>query len=125
MVTWKDERMKCSWCKLWVPTPCATSETAYQCLKEQFVTDHKPATYPDASFYVDASKKAEDIIKEPRHYACWTIEPKTFIMENELDFATGNVIKYLMRHQDKNGKEDLEKAKEYIDWLIKAHYPED
>ena len=125
MVTWKDDVVKCSWCKRYVLAPCTTSETAYLCLKDQFMEYDKPATYPDASFYVEASKKAEDIIKEPQHYASWNIEPKTFIMENELDFATGNVIKYVMRHASKNGKEDLEKAKEYIDWLIKAHYPED
>ena len=30
----------------------------------------------------------------------------------------GNVIKYVTRYKDKNGIEDLEKAKEYIDRLI-------
>ena len=71
-------------------------------------------TYPDSSFY--------DEITEPEHYATHKIEPKDFIMANDLDFATGNVIKYVMRHQKKGGKKDLEKAKEYIDWLIKHHY---
>jgi len=75
----------------------------------------KPNTYPDSSFY-------DDVITRPNHYATWPIEPKEFIMENDLDYATGNVIKYVMRHTMKNGKEDLEKAKEYIDWLIKYHY---
>ena len=75
----------------------------------------KKNCYPDESFY-------PDVIKKPEHYATWPIEPKTFIMENDLDYATGNVIKYVMRHSMKNGREDLEKAKEYIDWLINHHY---
>ena len=30
----------------------------------------------------------------------------------------GNVIKYVFRYKNKNGLEDLEKAKEYIDRMI-------
>lgn len=92
----------------------------------------KKNCYPDESFYEEyertelikeqARRDAEDIIRRPNHYATWPIEPKTFIMENDLDYATGNVIKYVMRHSMKNGREDLEKAKEYIDWLISHHY---
>ena len=33
-------------------------------------------------------------------------------------FYWGNVIKYLCRYQKKNGLEDLNKAKKYLDWLI-------
>ncbi len=32
--------------------------------------------------------------------------------------ACGNIIKYLTRYPYKNGIEDLEKAKTYLDWLI-------
>ena len=37
---------------------------------------------------------------------------------NDLDFCTGNIIKYVLRHNLKNGVEDLKKAKQYIDFLI-------
>jgi len=50
------------------------------------------------------------------------IEPAEFILKNNLDFPTGSVIKYVLRHQFKNGKEDLEKAKHYIDMLIAKYY---
>lgn len=33
-------------------------------------------------------------------------------------YLIGNVIKYVMRYDAKNGREDLEKAKSYIDYLI-------
>jgi len=46
------------------------------------------------------------------------IQPITFILENKLNFAQGNVIKYVCRYDKKNGIEDLEKAKHYIDLLI-------
>ena len=39
-------------------------------------------------------------------------------MRNKLDFPTGNVIKYVMRWRDKNGVQDLQKAKRYIDMMI-------
>lgn len=33
-------------------------------------------------------------------------------------FYVGNAMKYLWRYKQKNGKEDLKKAREYIDKLI-------
>ncbi|WP_102867870.1 DUF3310 domain-containing protein [Pseudovibrio exalbescens] len=52
------------------------------------------------------------------HYQNFQIQPIDFIMKNGLDFATGNVIKYVMRHTYKNGLEDLKKARHYIDRMI-------
>ena len=40
-----------------------------------------------------------------------------FCQKNNLDFMQGNVIKYVTRYKEKNGKEDLLKAREYIDSL--------
>ena len=59
-----------------------------------------------------------DNIKEPKHYTQYKIEPIDFIIENQLDFCTGNIIKYVLRYNLKNGVEDLKKAKQYIDFLI-------
>ena len=55
----------------------------------------------------------------PQHYSKYKIQPIAFIQANELDFAQGNVIKYVLRYKDKNGIEDLQKAKQNIDFLIK------
>lgn len=52
------------------------------------------------------------------------IQPVEFIERNGLGFCVGNCIKYLCRYQKKNGKQDLEKAKHYIDLLIQLEYPE-
>ena len=43
-------------------------------------------------------------------------------MENKLLYPEGNVIKYVLRHQDKGGKQDLEKAKHFIDMIIERDY---
>lgn len=58
----------------------------------------------------------------PVHYNKFNIEPIDFIAQNGLDFLTGNAIKYLMRHRDKNGIEDLEKAEQYIKFIKKYEY---
>lgn len=57
-------------------------------------------------------------IKQPKHYDL-TIQPIDYIIANKLNFAEGNVIKYVSRYKLKNGKEDLLKAKYYLDLLIK------
>lgn len=48
-----------------------------------------------------------------------------FCQKNNLDFMQGNVIKYVTRYKEKNGKEDLLKARKYIDRIIKERYKED
>lgn len=56
------------------------------------------------------------------HYKKFTIQPSKFINDNELLFAEGNAIKYLCRHRDKGGKQDLEKAIHYIEMIIERDY---
>jgi hypothetical protein len=52
------------------------------------------------------------------HYKSLAIEPIRYIVENEMDFCEGNVIKYVSRYKEKNGIEDLQKAKHYLQILI-------
>ena len=52
------------------------------------------------------------------HYKDMAIQPVEFIHHNKLGFCAGNVIKYVCRYQQKNGVEDLKKARHYIDLLI-------
>lgn len=54
------------------------------------------------------------------HYSNLAIEPIDFITANNLGFCEGNVIKYISRWKAKNGVEDLEKARWYIDFLIEV-----
>jgi len=56
------------------------------------------------------------------HYRRMKIQPSEFINQNKLLFAEGNAIKYICRHTHKGGKEDLKKAKHYIDMIIERDY---
>lgn len=56
------------------------------------------------------------------HYKDYKIQPSEFVNNNKLLFAEGNAIKYICRHQDKGGREDLEKAKHYINMIIERDY---
>lgn len=50
------------------------------------------------------------------------IEPVDYIMQNGLTYLQGNVIKYITRYKNKNGKEDLLKAIHYIEMIIEREY---
>lgn len=54
---------------------------------------------------------------KPTYYGT-QVDVIDFCQINNLDFMQGNVIKYVTRYKDKNGKEDLLKAKEYINRMI-------
>ena len=54
----------------------------------------------------------------PQHYEQFEIEPVEFITQNRLNYLQGNIIKYILRYKQKNGIEDLEKAKTYLEYLI-------
>ena len=56
------------------------------------------------------------------HYQNMKIQPAEFINKNQMKFAEGNAIKYICRHINKGGKQDLEKAKHYIDMIIERDY---
>lgn len=59
------------------------------------------------------------------HYSSMAIQPVEFITKNGLTYLEGNVVKYLSRHRRKNGKEDLLKAKHYLEMLIEMEYGPD
>lgn len=56
------------------------------------------------------------------HYKKYKIQPVEYIHANNLDFFQGSVVKYITRFRDKNGIEDLKKAKHFIDLLIELEY---
>lgn len=52
------------------------------------------------------------------HYKDMKIQPVEYIIANELGFCEGNVVKYVSRYKNKNGVEDLKKARHFLDILI-------
>ena len=59
------------------------------------------------------------------HYKDAAIQPIQYIHANNLDFIQGNIVKYITRFREKNGKQDLIKIKHYIDLLIELEYADE
>jgi hypothetical protein len=66
-------------------------------------------------------KTASKNVNQPDHYNYGPHEVIDIIMDLRLDNAEGNVVKYIMRHKYKNGREDIEKAHRYLE-LIRDNY---
>ena len=68
----------------------------------------------------EPQKTLDDKVSRPSHYTYGDIEIIDFIEQvtkdykPELAFAIGNAIKYISRANRKNGKEDLDKARWYL-----------
>ena len=65
-----------------------------------------------------------DSVNHPDHYTSQKIECIEVIEMLNMDFRLSNVIKYIWRHREKNGIEDLKKAQWYLDRFIKKHEQE-
>lgn len=61
----------------------------------------------------------QEEIKKPTRYnkkgklECWDV-----VIDQEMNFLEGNILKYVWRYKEKNGVEDLKKARVYLDKLI-------
>ncbi|MCD8372031.1 MAG: DUF3310 domain-containing protein [Clostridia bacterium] len=92
----------------------------YRTLKKQF---------PQHMADVDFGQKdpiyntVADNVNHPTHYTSGKYETIDVIQDKLTDeqfegFCVGNVIKYVTRYKQKNGLEDLEKARWYLDKII-------
>ena len=52
------------------------------------------------------------------HYKSMGMQPIEFAMTNQWDAAAFSVLKYLSRHRNKNGVEDLKKARHFIELRV-------
>ncbi len=56
------------------------------------------------------------------HYKSLSIQPVEYITKNSIPYLEGNVIKYVTRHQSKNGIEDIKKAIHYLQLIAELQY---
>lgn len=65
-----------------------------------------------------------ETVTHPSHYTQGGVECIDAIRAATGDgfqgYCQGNILKYVWRYRDKGGVEDLEKARVYLDWLIKS-----
>ena len=68
--------------------------------------------------------KATDVQVGGDHYKDFEIMPIEYISKNKLDFLEGNIIKYISRHKNKNGAEDIIKIIHYAHLILELEYGE-
>lgn len=57
------------------------------------------------------------------HYKNLQQQPIEFIVKANLSFIQGNIVKYVTRYKDKNGKQDIEKCIHYANLAIDLEFP--
>ena len=68
-------------------------------------------------------RKASDIQVGGEHYKDMAIQPAEFCQKNRLNFCESAVIKYVCRHGNKRGAEDVKKAIHFLQLLLEFEYP--
>lgn len=66
--------------------------------------------------------KATDKQVAGNHYKELTIQPVEFCQKNELNYCESAIIKYVCRHRNKNGAEDIQKVIHYAELLLELEY---
>lgn len=78
--------------------------------------------YDEHEEYNNSDLMTRDTAIEPNHYTSFKVQPNRYIVDNNLGWYEGNVVKYVTRHKMKNGKEDLLKAIKYLELLLEEEY---
>jgi hypothetical protein len=58
------------------------------------------------------------------HYKHLAIQPAEYCQLNRLPYCESSVIRYVTRHREKNGRQDIEKAIHCLQLLLELEYPE-
>jgi hypothetical protein len=61
------------------------------------------------------TKSALEVQEGGDHYKRMKIQPIEYITANNLSFIEGSIVKYISRRKNKNGIQDLKKARHFID----------
>lgn len=57
------------------------------------------------------------------HYKKLVIQPVEFCQKNKLTYCESAVVKYVCRHREKKGAEDIRKAIHFLELLLELEYP--
>ena len=71
---------------------------------------------------IDMVPNALDVQVGGTHYKDCAIQPIEYIHANKLGFAEGNVVKYITRHRQKHGADDVKKVIHYCQLLLELEY---
>lgn len=89
----------------------------YRCPCEHFHDPGQPAEtlvskWDNVYFYSDPP--LNDPVNHPSHYTSHPSGVECIQITEYMSFCLGNAIKYIWRHNEKNGLEDLKKAQWYL-----------
>lgn len=117
---------------------CTADQQSYDCWPDLIFRPYvEPVELKRASDYqVEEDGVSLEAIEEPvedaldiqvggSHYKGYEIQPIEFLQRNKVPPCEANAIKYLCRHRNKGGAEDLHKAIHYIQLLLEMEYDED
>lgn len=65
-------------------------------------------------FKIEGTQLTEDMVNHPTHYMSNLSGVECINITEHYNFNLGNALKYLFRHEKKNGLEDLKKAVWYV-----------
>lgn len=71
---------------------------------------------------ISMAPNALDVQVGGTHYKDCAIQPIEYIHANKLGFAEGNVVKYITRHRQKHGADDVRKVIHYCQLLLELEY---
>ena len=58
-----------------------------------------------------------------QHYKGLAIQPAEFCQRNRMPYLESCVVRYITRHGQKNGRQDIEKAIHCLELLLDIEYP--
>lgn len=95
-------------------------------VRVKVICDKETAQIKKLLKYIDG--ELIENVENPSHCTIDGLEPyqsidlikETLTPEEWQGFCKGNYLKYVIRHQKKNGAEDIAKAKVYFEWLLEA-----
>lgn len=64
-----------------------------------------------------------DSVHQPAHYTSDRFGCECIEITRHMTFTAGNAVKYVWRHAEKGGVEDLRKALVYLRWHVEDGYP--
>ena len=91
---------------------------------EEFMARMSRSAKRDVEIKMLKGSKATKIQVGGSHYKDFKIMPIEYISKNNLDFLEGNIVKYVSRHRNKNGAEDIKKIIHYAELILELEYGE-
>ena len=98
------------------------SDEDYRYQLEHYISRKEPSLNDQYAEIEKVRQSAWQKQEGGSHYKNLKIQPMQYALENKLDYAQANVVKYVTRHKEKNGKEDLLKAIHNIELMIEFYY---